>query len=189
MNWRPSRRNRGRTGSFVPRVEALEDRCVPAQHGGHLFIPKLSQIQFTTLDGRFLKLAQSERLVVAVPDLANITLFMKSVDDGTLHQLLIQDQFFAPDGHASFAGFTDGELVGFAQLGWDAQGIHIVFANLTLDRVFDGHITAVSRHWHIDGQVMVRGVGGHTVRGDGPGHLVGDSSGFLLALDPGIFGR
>jgi hypothetical protein len=111
--------------------------------------------------------------VLQVPDLTNVFFQMTSLDNNTPHQLLIQTETSNPGAAAAFTGVwglqnnggiptTDGLLV------QEADGTHVTFG-WGGDHFFDGLITQVNGHWHIDGQVTVNS-------GGGPGHVVGDQA-------------
>ena len=193
MSWRPSRRNRGRTGSFVPRVEALEDRLalsltplpdlpglaggafLPAFHGQHhrhLLIPTVSQIQFGSVDKNVLAILHRTALDrLAVPDLSNVTFVMRDAAGGQ-YALAVHDEFFNQDGTARFDGGWsepgDSGLTAFfnGQLAWGRQGI-LITVNPFPAHFFVGYVTAQNGLWHIDGQMTVTG-------GGGPGQLSGN---------------
>jgi hypothetical protein len=170
-----------------PAVEAMEDRLVPS--GSPLFVKALhhrphhpKQIH---LNPALVRLLEQESdlqvnpilhlppiiLQLQVPDLTNVFFTMKSLDNGTPHQLLIQTQTGIPDGSATFTGLwglqnNGGVPITNGQLVQDLTGTHITFG-WGSNHSFDGYITQVNGHWHIDGQVTVQG-------GGGPGHVVGD---------------
>jgi hypothetical protein len=136
-----------------------------------LFIPSLSQVQFTRVSSSLFRLIRLKRLLLAVPNLAGVSFNLKS-DNPTVpdHQLDIQTQTYNTLGQASFTGLwspagqpQNAKPVDNGVLAWDAQGVHITFTWANGTHTFDGHITSVNGHWHIDGNTNA-----------GPGHVSGD---------------
>jgi hypothetical protein len=107
------------------------------------------------------------------PNFTGIVFNMKSLTNGTTHQLVIQTQVDNADGTATITGLWDANKGGpgaavSGTLSFDASGqIHISFT--FGNHSFDGTITrGILGSWHIDGNVTVPG-------GGGPGHVVGNS--------------
>jgi hypothetical protein len=171
-----------------PAVEAMEDRLVPS--GTPLLLKTLHHRphhpKHVHLSPALLRLLEQESnlqvnpivhvppiiLQLPVPDYTNVFFTMTSLDNGTPHQLLIQTQTANADGSASFTGVwglqnNGGVPITNGQLVENLFDTHITFSWANGTHSFDGTITQVNGHWHIDGQVTVQG-------GGGPGHVVGD---------------
>jgi hypothetical protein len=185
FSWSPGqRRHRLPAGPRPPvrlTVDALEDRLalsltplpdflglagrafLPAFHGHHrnLFIPKVSQIQFNSVDKSVLANLHLTALapLLAVPDLSRV-IFVMVDPAGGQHVMSIANEFFNQDGTARFDGEWsepgDSGATPFftGQLAWRRQGI-LVTVNPFAAHFFEGYITAHNGLWHIDGQESV----------------------------------
>jgi hypothetical protein len=188
-----------------PQLETLEDRLVlsPAlapvfpgvlgvtilPRGGHLFVPKVTQFHGTVVFSQLIQKERREGLLLAVPDLSNLTFSLLSEGDAVpgpppsegnpgsfgslgMHTLTIENQEYDRKGTATFDGFWDGFVVSQARLAWDAQGVSITFT--WLGHALFGHITATGAAWHLDAQTIVT----ETIPGFGDyGHVAGGTGG------------
>jgi hypothetical protein len=165
---------------FRPAVEGMEERALPSamhllHHPHHPHHHRKHHNDPGQLPGNGGNPGNNPppAPVLQAPDLTNVFFQMTSLDNNTSHQLLIQTETVNPGGDATFTGVwglqnnggiptADGHLV---------QGPNGTF--ITFDwsgtHTFEGTITQVNGHWHIDGQVTVQG-------GGGPGHVVGDQA-------------
>jgi hypothetical protein len=136
-----------------------------------LFYPSVSQVNVTKLNSNLIRLLRIRKLFLAVPNFAGVNFDLKSDNPGVNdHELDIQTQTYYASGAATFTGTwsplgqpQNASFVTNTSMGWDSQGVHVTFAWANGTHTFDGHITAVNGHWHIDGNTNA-----------GPGHVSGD---------------